>query len=230
MNESQEKGISRRGFLQLLGLGAAAGFGLSKGLDRLRAKHREAVNRPDGYREAEAGATLNLTVPGREDFSSVTIRYGRQTDLYSYKLQIRREGGRDVVRSFENGSEQVRKVGELTDLRIRKVVKNPDLPADVTIGVYVTGEPTVSLVNSERVNFPEDKKMYALKVITWAEDYLLDGKQPFEVNASPPGEGVNDLHKFGDGLLVGSLRPEGQGFVFQSLGYVNDSRALQEVG
>lgn len=218
--------LSRRDFLKVvvsLGAVAAGGATLCKLLTP-----EDTVRVPD-YKEINDNEKLLLSVDGSKEFYPVYIRYLTRGNPLFEKLRIRRVDDQDKYLPFNNGGETVRKVGEIIDINLKKVRKNSELSDEIRVGVYPTSGVILDMVR--RRDFPDDREMYALEIVTARYDYLQDGRSEVETNKKPPAEDWMNIHEFGRGLAVGELRKslDGSAYTFEVWGYTHDARALEEV-
>jgi hypothetical protein len=214
--------LSRRDVLRLA---AYAGGGLT--LEALLAACgvREGTLKMD-FRDLQEGQTVKLISPGEINSTQVVIEYPQHGADFT-PLSIRQDvGHEDMFKSFEDGASRERKMGELTDQHIYRMVANPALKDKssnpIPIGMYPSA---ASVYNAEgKTVIPPNQEFYVMKVITRLSDYLDDHHPNAEKNAHLWGE--HPVAQFGEGACIGTLKMVDGKQVFKVMGFVQDLRAL----
>lgn len=221
----KKDGISRLGFFKVAGLVAATYLGekIIRNIDENRADNIISsieVNNDD---------KLLCEVPGREGTHEVVISY---RDEAVGKLQLRTEGG--ITKwpiKFNSGSETRRTIGEITELKIKKVRVSGEIPEGYYVKYHTIPGPLVSEPEPTYLN--NDAEYDLLPVITHTVDGLGDGKLPKEINSSkyysgPYASGEShEIKHFAQGGAVGHFNSENNTFTI--IGYLYDDRLVEEV-
>lgn len=223
-NEPQK--ITRRQFLKFLGIGAAAATAsavtaCAPGKDNFTEIDKKELS----FKEIENGDKISLNISGV--VSEAIIVYTGHTGENGGSLYVRQRGEIPVVKSFEEGSETVRRLGEITDANLYEIKgKSSDLSEEITVGVYPTTNG--NLIDGDWREDLKDTKMSALKVIVngaATRNYEIDNP-PLETNKNYNKNNSLSVPEFGQGLAVGRLVDGEMNKVFYIEGYVCDARAV----
>lgn len=218
-NENPVNQLSRRDFFRLLVLGAT---GVAGDIALSACSKIEAVDNNTKFYEILEGEKLPFFINGK--LEKISINYsGTNQD----KLQMRVLNNQAKLLNFKNGESTVRIAGEIVENQIVELKKNPILAEDVNVGMYPSASTIKTMEN--RLDFPDEGRVFGFKVITSLADYMKDGLQPFEKNAKPDAAPRMNLENFGLGWAVGRVREVDGEKIFGFLGYVLDSRALVPV-
>lgn len=224
-NEPQK--ISRRQFLRFLGVGAAAAgtavvaSACNTGPDNSTELDKKELS----FKEIENGDKIPLNINGT--VSEVVLVYTGYTGENGGSLYVRQRGENPVAKSFEEGAETVRRLGEITDANLYDIKgKSPDLGDEITVGVYPTTNG--NLIDGTWREDLKDTKLSALKVIVngaATRNYEIDNP-PLEANKNYNKNNSLSMAEFGQGLAVGRLVDGEMNKVFYVEGFVCDARAV----
>jgi len=214
---TEDKGeITRRDFLikSLKGAGAFALAGImSKGNKELFGK--------DDPEFDDIGPDFPLTLLSGKSAESIELHIDSFTT--DRKPKLRKENGTYVAKGFEDGTETVRMLSEITDFSLYKVKINDSLVDDGKVKNYRS---PIGFLNGDSGGyFPNDRTMFGIKVIVAPCNYFLDTKLPEEKNQKPSI--LDRVYSFGEGFLVGELRQINGKNVLDQTRYVCDARALK---
>lgn len=221
--------ISRRQFLRFLGVGAAAvgsaavASACSKGPENSAELDKKELS----FKKIENGNKIPLNINGA--VSEVVIVYtGHAGEEDAGSLWIRQRGETSVAKSFEEGAETVRRLGEVTDSNLYEMKgKSLDLGEEITVGVYPTTNG--NLIDGD---WREDLKgtgLSALKVVVngaATRNYEIDNP-PLETNKDYHKNNWLSMPEFGQGLAIGRLTDGEMNKVFYVEGFICDERAVE---
>lgn len=214
---------SRRRFLRLLGIGAgAATVSAITACAPGQEKSAEIDKKDLSFKEVDNGTKIPLVIEGVA--TEVLIAYIKDN---IDPLQIRQRGEGNVTKLFEDGTETIRKFGEITDPNLYEIKgKNPNLGEEITVGVYpTTNGNKISISGREDLG---NSKLYALKVVvngSATENYGIDNP-PLETNKNYHKNNSLSVPEFGQGLAVGHLVDGEMNKVFYVEGFICDDRAV----
>jgi len=232
-NSENVKNPSRRAFLKtaLIGLLAVVAT-------RVARKIKEEIP-PDApeYLELSNGKKINFFLGKSNKTVLLTMSYlsNKMSSLYIRLSKSKEdpEKKEPLFLEFSPGAENRRHTGEIIEPRIYKLEIDREKIGDgYNVGLYPNPNLHVNLEG--RIDCPENDNLWGVPVIT-APDNLLPGlkdeQPPLEINAGHVSESWMNIHKFGQGWLVGKLTdsPTQGEKTFLATGYVNDARVFKPV-
>jgi hypothetical protein len=180
------------------------------------------------YREIEEGQAVELNLPGEFNLSSVVIEYPPHGGDFT-PLQIRQDvSHEDIFIDFKDGASRERKMGEVTDRRIYRMIANPELKDKVTgepFDIHMYPSAVTELNAAGQTVLPPNQEYNVLRVVTHLSDYIGDRKPNAETNAHPWGS--NPVTQFGEGACIGTLKRADGKQIFEVIGFVQQLDALK---
>lgn len=228
----QEK-MSRRDFLKKAGVVAGAvavGVGgavieeKTGAISRALRSIKELFLGSFPFEEIVDKSNYQMNVSGYDDKKAVYFNYFNR-DMEKLFFRLGKESSK-VFQPFVPGQESVRYLGEVTEDKLWKVAgKSNSLPEDRQVEMFP--DFTINQFGYKGVKFVDfsNENLYALQVIVAPNTYFDDlDTAPFEINGNAPkNDEVRNQEKFGKGLVLGTLEPDG---TFNMVGIVGDARAL----
>lgn len=218
--DNREKvSISRRDFLKkgLQGLGALALTGV------MPKDHKELFGKEEP-KFVDINEEFELTLLVGNSAESINLHIDSfGTDR---PPKLRTENETFVAKNFEDGAETVRMLSEITDFSLYRVEINDSLVDDGKVKTYRS--PVGFLLGDSGGYFPNDQKMYGIKVIVAPCNYFLGTQMPEEKNKKTNiTDPWMDVNSFGEGFLVGELKQTNGKNILGETRYVCDARALK---